>query len=281
MSLRKAECDSGPFPGGAILPKMTHPHDAGVTRREEPMKRIIGVLVVGAFLLAACGSDDTTDTGSASTTAAEKSTTTEATTTTAAEEPTGEVIFTYFNDEPFVRFVAEIKNPADQTRVGVRTTWKALDANGVIVGTVEDGERAAIPAGGSIFYVGGAGFAKLTGTPASVEFEITDPGTVTDTPPAANATVENPTFERSTFDFYDGARSYDASFVIAATAEVTTGDLDTAVLLRDAAGNIVAADWADTDAMPSELKAGEKANATASMQVATGDPVSIEAYVYG
>lgn len=245
------------------------------------MKRIIGVLVVGAFLLVGCGSDDTSDSGSANTTAKEKTTTTEApTTTTAAAEPTAEVVFTFFNDDPFFRFAVEIKNPADQARVGMRTTWKVLDSNGVIVGTLEDTERPAIPAGGSIWYVGGAGAANLTGTPASVEFEITDPGTLTDSVPPSSVVAENPTFERSTFDFYDGARSYDASFVIAATADVTTDDIGTVVLLRDAAGNIVAADWADTNAVPSTLKAGEKANATATLQVANGEPATVGAYVY-
>lgn len=245
------------------------------------MKRIIGVLVVGTFLLAACGSDDTADSGSAATTAEQDATTTEAPTTTAGAEPTADVVFTFFNDEPLVRFAAEIKNPADQALVGVRTTWRVLDANGVIVGTLEDSEQPSIPAGGTIYYVGGAGFANLTGTPASVEFEITDPGTLTDAPPATNVTAESPTFERASLDIYESARTYDASFVIAATQRAATGDLGTVVLLKDAAGNIVAANWADTSAMPSTLDAGAKANATALMLVATGEPASIEAHVYG
>lgn len=245
------------------------------------MQRIICALIVGAFLLAGCSSDNGADTAAASTTAAEQTTTTVATTTTAPPEPTASVVFTYVNDAPLVRFAAEIKNPAAQTRTGVRTTWKVLDANGVIIGTLEDTERPDIAAGGSIYYVGGAGAANLTGTPASVEFEIIDPGTLTDTPPTTSATVESPTFERASFDFYDNSRTYDASFVIAATQEVTTEDLDTAVLLKDAAGNIVAADWADTSTAPSRLSAGDKVNATANMQVSIGEPAAVEAYVYG
>lgn len=245
------------------------------------MKRIIALVAVGAFLVAACGSDDSTDAESSSTTAAERPTTTEATTTTAAAQPTAEVVFTYFNDEPFVRFAAQITNPAGQARVGVRTTWKVLDANGVIVGTLEDSEQPTIPAGGSVWYAGGAGAANLTGAPASVEFEITDPGTVTDTPPTPSVTAEGPTFERASFDFYDGARTYDGSFVIAAATEVATADIETVVLLRDAAGNIVAATWANTGSAPSTLNAGDKVNATASLAVATGEPVTVEAYAYG
>lgn len=239
------------------------------------MKRIICAVAIGAFVLVGCGSNDTADSGPASTSAAKQSTT-----TTAAAEPTAEVMFTFFNDQPLVRFAVEIKNPADKARVGVRSTWKVLDANGVIVGTLEDSAQPAIPAGGSVWYVGGAGGANLSGTPASVEFEITDSGTLTDSAPATKVVAENPTFERAGFDFYEGLRSYDASFVIAATADVTADDLGTVILLRDAAGEIVGADFADTDAVPSTLKAGEKANATATLQVATGEPATVEAYVY-
>lgn len=252
------------------------------------MRRTIGgVLVIGALTLAACGSSSGSDAGSSDTTTTTAATgqappTTEAPTTTvaAAPEPTAEVLFTYTNEDPLLRFAVEIKNPAGQARVGVRTTWKALDANGVIVGTLEDTERPAIPAGGSIYYAGGAGGANLSGTPASVQFEITDPGTLTDSPPAAVATADNATFEEDDFSLYEGAREFEVSFVITATQDLETADLNGVLLLKDANGKVIGADWADTSSAPSTLKAGEKANATASVAVTTGEPVTAEAYIY-
>ncbi len=246
------------------------------------MKRITRALVVGVLLLAACSSGPDDSVGIEGDPASEASTTTGPTSTaTAVPEPTTEVLFTYVNDEPLVRFAAEIKNPAAQARVGVRTTWKVLDVNGVIVGTLEDSERAAIPPGGSIYYVGGAGALNLTGVPATVEFEVTDPGTLTDEPPAPSATAGIPTFERAGFDYLDNTRTYDSSFVISASAEVTTDNLDTVILMRDAFGSVIAAAWADTSAAPSTLEAGEKINATAQLYVTSGEPASIEAYAYG
>ena len=58
------------------------------------------------------------------------------------------VLHTYVNANPFVRFAVEITNPGTRTLVGVTTIWKALDANGVIVGTLEDRATPPIPPGG-------------------------------------------------------------------------------------------------------------------------------------
>jgi hypothetical protein len=83
-------------------------------------------------------------------------------------------MFVYVSDEPFMRSAAQATNPVGKARVGVLTTWKVLDAIGVIMGTLEDFERPMMPAGGSVCSGGVAGVANLTGVPASVVFEVTD-----------------------------------------------------------------------------------------------------------
>lgn len=58
-------------------------------------------------------------------------------------------------------------------------------------------------------------------------------------------------------------------------------DLSLPVVLRDSAGTIVGADFADTSSLPANLAAGEKGNATAFLAVSGGEPVSVEAYALG
>ncbi len=68
--------------------------------------------------------------------------------------------------------------------------------------------------------------------------------------------------------------------MITATQDLDTADLNGVVLLKDANGKVIGVDWADTDSAPSTLKAGEKANATASVAVTDGEPVTAEAHIY-
>ena len=160
-----------------------------------------------------------------------------------------EVVHTYFNDDPLGRFTFEFTNPADETRIGATVTWKALDKDGVIVGSF-DKKLPPISSGGTWHYVGGAGGANLTGVPAQAKVEVTDQGDLEDGEFESLISVEKAEFKRSDFTFYDNAQTYDVTAVLAASDEVATAEIDSAVLLLDKSGKVVGGDWLDFSSGP-------------------------------
>lgn len=192
--------------------------------------------------------------------------------------PTAQVVYTFVSKAPFVRFAAVISNPSKRTRTGVITTWKALDSDGVIVGT-HDLVQPPIPPGQTIVYVGGAGSANLSGTPARVTVEITDEGKMVGAKPVQAASVASVSFKRSGFDMNAGAHDYEVSVTIVAHTDVTTSDLNIPVLIRDKENKIIGADWADLGTAPARLADGDKVKVIATVSVDSGIPKSAEAYV--
>lgn len=198
--------------------------------------------------------------------------------TTAASVPDlqVEVVHSFFADDPFARFAVKFTNPAKQTRVGAKAAWKALDKDGVIVGSY-DTSLPPIGPGGTWHYVGGAG-ALLTGFPAQVKVEVTDQGALQDAQVKSLVSVEKADFERASFNLFKKAQSYDVTAVVVTSGDVATTDIVSAVLLMDASGKIIGSAWLDFTSAPDRLSAGEKVKATAIVAVVGGTPAKVEVY---
>lgn len=192
---------------------------------------------------------------------------------------TAEVVHTFFSEDPLARFAVEFKNPGETTRVGVTATWKALDKDGVIVGTY-DTELGPIEPGKATYYVGGAGGANLTGVPAQVEVEVTNEGEAVAEAEPSGVSVGKVEFKKAGFSYIPGVRSFEVSMVLTANRDLDAADIGSAVLLRNKAGKVVGADWADTSLAPAQIAAGEKIRVTAVVNVREGTPVSAEGYAW-
>lgn len=192
--------------------------------------------------------------------------------------PRTEVVFSYFNDMPFGRFAVEISNPSvDLTRVGVKATWKMLDADGVIVGTYNAYAQPPIPPKGSVYYVGGAGSANLTGEPVRVSVQITDKGRLVKKAPALSIKVVDATFTKSGSALFPSTSEYDASVTLEALGDVSRESLHVPVVLKDDRGEVVGVEWADLTSVPDSLAKGEKVKVTANVTVPIGTPTKVEA----
>jgi len=206
-------------------------------------------------------------------------------TTSRSAAPTVKVVYSYFNDEPFLRLAAQFTNPdSKMTRVGVESTWKAFDADGAIVGT-DDISTPPIPPGGSVYYVGGDSGpdedGALSGTPARVTVEITDTGQEVERAPSPTVKVTKASFTRSDSYAFDGTSEYDASVTIEALADLARESLWVDIRLMGTGGEIVGAEWSDLESMPRFISKGEKVKAIASVTVENGrTPTKIEAFAY-
>lgn len=190
-----------------------------------------------------------------------------------------EVVQTYFSDDPLGRFTVKFTNPADKTRVGATATWKMMDKDGVIVGTY-DTSLPPIGPGGTWYYVGGAGGATLTGVPAKASIQVTAKGELKGGEFKSLVTVEKAEFKRSAFDLSTNAQDYDVTAVLASSGDVATADIDSAVVLIDASGNVIGGAWLDFWSAPKRLAAGEKLSAKASVAVSGGTPVKVEVHAW-
>ena len=198
----------------------------------------------------------------------------------ASEAPaTAKVLYTYFNkSEKYGRVVIEISNPSNKTRTGVETTWKALDADGVIVDT-ESYRQTPIPPGTSVLYVDGT--EDLAEEAERVTVAVTDPGRLTSEPPTERLEVSDAKFVRSASDTWAGAHDYDVTAVLTALADVSGGDVIVNFVLRDASGKIVGAEWADSESssIPKVLAKGDKVKVGTYVEVELGKtPVTVDAY---
>ena len=204
-----------------------------------------------------------------------------ATSTSQVPAPVALVTYTYVTGAPLVRFAAEISNPGSRPLVGVVTSWTALDAAGVIVGTVEGREEPPIPAGGSVIDTGGAGGLKLSGVPASVRVAVTKRGHFSDKVPEALVSLDGVQFSRAEFDLEPGARDYTVTATLLARDRVTTAGLSINVILKDAGGSVIGADFGDTVDLPSQLAEGDKVVLKVDVSVPHGDPASAVVAVDG
>lgn len=200
-------------------------------------------------------------------------------TATTAEPPSPqvEVAWFYSSEEPLLRFVALIRNPAAQTLMGVRTEWVAYDDAGSIVGSFE-GLRPPIPARATVPYAGGAGGINLTGVPARVEVRIVDTGRYT--------ADEAQTFQVRGVRLAPEEFSEEAEFQV--RARVTTGPdevrssaISLVVVLRNANGEIVGGDFADPENLPDRIAPRTTFNIEVGFIRTTARPTRAEVIAYG
>lgn len=199
-----------------------------------------------------------------------------------SEEPKVKVIWTLFDDES-VDFVAEISNPADRTRTGVETTWKAFDSDGVIVASYTS-KRPPIPPKGSILYVGHSG--DTSGVAESVKVTFSKRGGLTSNPQRPAVKVGEPTFTRADYDYQEGAHIYDVSVILTALSDLTGADVTVNAVLRDDSGQVVGAGYGGGPGvpgfgqdLPKTIAKGEKVRLEFDAKVPQGStPTKVEVF---
>lgn len=171
-----------------------------------------------------------------------------------------------------LRFVVQFSNPNSYPLRGVTAEWIAYDANDAIVGH-HSGARPDIPANGSIYYVGGAGGANLAGTPARVEIRITSEGLLTNRElpqiSASNVQVKN-----------NGFNWFTISADCAVDADVNTVDLGGEIIVKDAEGNVIDAEFWIPDNLPDTIPANGKFIMSEEFFNLPVVPTDAEVYMY-
>lgn len=162
-----------------------------------------------------------------------------------------EILWTGVDEESNVlRFVIKLINENDYAMRDVVTQWVAYDKKDAIVGSFS-GAQPDIPANGYIYYVGGAGSANLAGTPAYVKINISTDGILTDRQmpqvTASNVQVVNIGYG----GFYITADCMTDS-------EIMTANLNGQVIVKDADGQIIAAEFWKADNLPDSISANSK-----------------------
>jgi hypothetical protein len=154
-----------------------------------------------------------------------------------------------------MRVAATVSNPGLEPINGVAMSWNALDASGALVGS-HSHTIPTINALSSWTYVGGAGAAELTGTPASATVVVAQKGSYVKqaaTPYAADSVQ----FAVSTYGIYTGATDYSVTGDITiGTNQIPSSSLDVAILLTNAAGQVVGADFDEPSNLPAVLTPG-------------------------
>ncbi|MBO1031249.1 hypothetical protein IPV09_07850 [Tessaracoccus sp. SD287] len=120
----------------------------------------------------------------------------------------------------------------------------------------------------------------MTGIPAKATVAITRQGTLQSGEFKSLVTVEKSNFKRSEYDLHPTAKTYDVTAVIAASGDVKTAEISSAVVLLDGSGKIVGGAWLDFTSAPERLASGEKVQARASVYVPKGTPTKVVLYVW-
>ena len=184
-----------------------------------------------------------------------------------------EVIWTGVDEEYNVlRFVVKITNDNDYTMRDVTTEWIAYDKNDAIVGS-HDAAQADIPANSYIYYVGGAGSVNLSGTPVRVEMRVTTEGILTNR--------EMPQISVSNIQIINrGWGGFDVTADCVTNADIMTANLDGQIIVKDAEGQIIDAEFWSADNLPDTIPAGGKFILSEYLYDLPAVPTEAEVYMY-
>ena len=156
-----------------------------------------------------------------------------------------------------MRVVASVSNPGLEPVSGVKVSWNALNASGALVGSYSS-TLPTINALSSWTYVGGAGAAVLTGTPASATVVPAEKGSYV-TQVAAPYAADSVQFAVSPYGggIYPGATDYSVTGNITIGAnQIPSNSLDVDIVFTNAAGQVVGADFDQPTNLPAVLTPG-------------------------
>lgn len=184
-----------------------------------------------------------------------------------------EVIWTGVDEQhTLLRFVAKISNDNDYAMRDVVTEWIAYDKNDAIVGSLKSA-KADIPANSSIYYVGGAGSAKLSGIPVRVEIRVVSEGILT------NRTL--PQIAVSNVQIINrGWGSFDVTADCMTDSDIMTANLHGQIIVKDAEGQIIDADFWSADNLPDTIPANGKFVLSEYIYDLPAVPTDAEVYMY-
>jgi hypothetical protein len=186
----------------------------------------------------------------------------------------GDVSFFYDSEWEVMRIATLVSNPSDRPIEGIVSEWIAFDENNAIVGSYK-WTLPPIPANGSIPYVGGASSVHMTGTPVRAEISLIEPGLF--------ASDYQESFRVTNIAFMS-TEYLDGAYTISANAEALT-DLKTSnivgwIIIRDADGIIIGADFVLPDNLPDQLSSGTSFVLSQTVFTVLGEPASVEVSVF-
>ena len=183
-----------------------------------------------------------------------------------------EVIWTSVKEEyNLLRFVVKISNDNEYVMRDVVTEWIAYDKNDAIVGSYE-AAQADIPANGYIYYVGGAGSANLSGTPVRAEVKVITDGILTNR--------EMPQITVSNIQIINrGWGGFDVTADCVTGSDIMTANLNGQIIIKDAEGLIIDADFWRADNLPNMIPANGKFVLSKYLFDLPAVPEEAEAYV--
>lgn len=184
-----------------------------------------------------------------------------------------EVIWTGVDEgHNVLRFVVKISNDNDYVMRDVTTEWIAYDKNDAIVGS-HDAAQADIPANGYVYYVGGAGGLNLSGTPARVEIRVTTDGILTNR--------EIPQITVSNIQIINrGWGGFDVTADCVTDSDIMTANLDGQIIIKDAEGQIIDAEFWSADNLPDSIPADGKFILSEYLYDLPAVPTEAEVYMY-
>ena len=171
-----------------------------------------------------------------------------------------------------LRFVVKLSNPNDYTLKGITLEWIAHDVDGAVVGSYS-GLQPDIPAYGYIYYVGGAGGANLSGTPATVDVKSTTEGLLTNRV-SPQITVSDIELKANGFDWYTVSANCKTD------SDVDTEHLDGQFIVKDSNKKIIDADFWYAENLPDNIKANGKFKVSEDYFDLPTIPKSAEVYMY-
>lgn len=171
-----------------------------------------------------------------------------------------------------LRFVVKLSNSNDYILKGINLEWTAYDVDGAVVGNYS-GSQPDIPANDCVYYVGGAGSANLSGTPANVDVKLTAEGLLTNRV-SPKISVSNVQIKDNGFSWYT------VSAECVTDSETNTEYLDGQVIVKDANGQIIDADFWNSENLPAILDANGKFKVTNDYFDLPTFPKSAEVYMY-
>lgn len=237
----------------------------------------VAIVVSVTALAVACGSSAQIKAG----TAADGGSSARATATGVPSETNPAIDVQFFRADTklrYFRFVAAIHNPASKVLSGLKIQWVAVDASGAVVGS-HAGVMPDIPANADFLYVGGAGSVFLTGTPASVKLTVVSPGKLVSAPSQSLATADI-SMSKDSFSIGSGDEYTVLATIISGDAPAARSALSIFVVLRDAAGKIVGADFTTADNAPETIPPGTKIRIKADSIAVTSTPASADVAAY-